>query len=329
MQNIRKALRSAVVTTLAVAGMTGLVATAQAQDYPSRAIKWIVPYLAGTAPDVTARIVADAMAHILAQPVIIENRGGAGGNLGAQIAARAQADGYTWVYAGSPQATNMRMYAQPGFDVMKDFAHVGRITQSDSVLVVRPDAGFANLQALVTELKRRPGELTYASGGVGSPSHMGAAQLLASTDTRALHVPYKGASESTNAVAGKQVDFAIALVGSSMPLIRSGKIKPLAVLSPQRNPVLKDVPTIAEAGLDGIALVSFSGLSVPKATPEPVQQKIRAALAKALAMPEVRAKIEASGATLVPSTPAQFSDALLAEIALTERLMKSTGVAAQ
>lgn len=322
-------IRRALVLAAAAATVLTTTAGAHAQDYPSRPIKWIVPYLAGTAPDTTVRITGEAMSKILGQPVVIENRGGVAGNIGAQLAAKAPADGYTWVYSGSPMATNMRMYRKPGFDVMKDFIHVGRITQSDSVIVVNPDSGITSVKQLVEHLRKSPGKMAYASGGVGTPSHMGAELLLAATGTKALHVPYKGASESTNAVAGKQVDFALALIAPALPHIQGGKLVPLAVLSPERNARLDKVPTLAEAGVPGISLVSFGGLGLPKGTPAPVVQKVQDALAKALATPEVREKLEANGAAVVPSTPEQFAQSLQAEIALTEKLMKVANIEPQ
>ncbi|VTU41291.1 Argininosuccinate lyase [Variovorax sp. PBS-H4] len=322
-------IRRALVLAAAAAAALATTAGAHAQDYPSRPIKWIVPYLAGTAPDTTVRITGDAMSKILGQPIVIENRGGVAGNIGAQLAAKAPADGYTWVYSGSPMATNMRMYRKPGFDVMKDFIHVGRITQSDSVIVVNPDSGITSVKQLVEHLRKSPGKMAYASGGVGTPSHMGAELILAATGTKALHVPYKGASESTNAVAGKQVDFALSLVAPALPHIQGGKLVPLAVLSPERNVRLDKVPTLAEAGVPGISLVSFGGLALPKGTPAPVVQKVREALGQALATPEVREKLEANGAAVVPSTPEQFAQSLQAEIALTEKLMKVANIEPQ
>lgn len=317
-------LKLAVTLALAVCGSNGI-----AQDYPTRSIKWIVPFLPGTAPDITVRVVGDAVARTIGQPVVIENRGGAGGNIGAQIAARAPADGYTWVYSSSPMATNMRMHKQPGFDVMKDFTHVGRISQSDSLIVVRPESGINSVNELIARLRSSPSQMSFASGGIGTPSHMGVELLLSSTGTKALHVPYKGASESTNAVVSQQVDFAVALVGPSLPYLQSGKLKPLAVLSPQRNALLREVPTIAEAGVSGFTVVSFGGLSVPKATPTPVVEKIRAALDQALSLPEVRTKLEATGATLMPGSGAEFTQALQDEITNTERVMKIAQISAQ
>lgn len=324
MQNIRR--RSLV---LAAAGLA-LGSAALAQDnFPSRPIKWIVPYLPGTAPDITVRITAEALSGILKQPVVVENKGGAAGNLGAQIAARAPADGYTWVYSATPMATNMRMYRKPGFDVMKDFIHVGGITRSDVVLVVAADSGIQSAKELIDRTRKQPGKLSYASGGVGTPAHMGAELILRSTDAQALHVPYKGASESANAVLGKQVDFALTITSVSLPHIAGGKLKALAVTAPTRNPRLPDVPTLAEAGVPGVSLVSFGGLSLPAGTPAPIVQRVSEALQKALADPEVRKKLEANGAAVVASKSEEFAQNLQSEIALTEKMMKVAGIEAQ
>ena len=305
---------------LAAMGLQG--AAAQAQDYPVRAIKWIVPYLAGTAPDSTVRIVADAMASELKQPVVVDNKGGAAGNLGAQIAARAAPDGYTWVYSATTMSTSMRMYKKPGYDVMKDFTHVGRITMSDLVVAVHPDAGFATLKDLLDKAHKQPGKLTYGTGGVGTPAHMAAELILNAAGAKALHVPYKGASESANAVLGRQVDFALTISSVSLPHVLGGKAQALAVTGARRNPRLPNVPTLAEAGLPGVAVASFGGLSVPAATPAAVVKRIEDALAKVLANPEVRARLEANGGIVLPSTPQEYADNLRSEIALTERMMK-------
>ena len=311
-------------------GVTVAVAAgAQAQDFPSRAIQWVVPYLAGTAPDTTVRITAEAMSQILKQPVVVVNKGGVAGNLGAQFAAKAAPDGYTWVYSASPMATSMRMYRKPGFDVMKDFTHVGRITYSDLVLVVNPESGIRTVKELVERGRGNPGKLTYASGGVGSPAHMGAELILKSAGVQALHVPYKGASESANAVLGKQVDFALTISSVSLPHIQGGKLNALAVTAPQRNSRLAQVPTLAEAGIPDVTLVSFGGLSVPVGTPAPVVKRIGDALNQALADPQVRAKLEANGGIVAPAGADEYAQNLKAEIALTEKLMKVAGIEQQ
>jgi tripartite-type tricarboxylate transporter receptor subunit TctC len=308
--------------TIALATFAFAAAATQAQEFPSRPIKWIVPYLAGTGPDSTVRIVADAMSEILKQPVVVDNKGGAAGNLGAQIAARSAPDGYTWVYSATTMSASMRMYRKPGYDVMKDFTHVGRISQSDVLLVVHPDSGIASTRELIERARKNPGKLSYGSGGVGTPAHMGAELMLKSSGAQALHVPYKGASESVNAVLGKQVDFALALASVAIPQIRAGKLAALAVTGPRRNPRLPNVPTLAEAGVPNVQLVSFGGLSVPAGTPPAITRRIGDALQKALSQPDVRAKLEANGSLVVPSTGEEFAHDLRAEIALTEKMMK-------
>ncbi|MBL8334582.1 MAG: tripartite tricarboxylate transporter substrate binding protein [Rubrivivax sp.] len=296
---------------------------APAQDaYPNRTIRWFVPFLAGTAPDTTVRIVADAMALELKQNIVVENKPGVAGNLGAQAAARAPADGYTWVYSSSPMAAAMRMHRKPGFDVMKDFVHIGRIAYSDLTVVAPVDAGTPTLQALLDKARRQPGKLMFASGGIGSPAHMGGELMLATAGADATHVPFKGATESVNAVVGRQVGFALAISSVALLQVQSGKVLPLAVTGPQRNPKLPQVPTLQEAGV-AMTLQSFGGLSVPAGTPAPVVARIGDALAKVLAQPEVRAKLEANGGLAAPSTPEQYTEQLRAEIGLAERLMKA------
>lgn len=312
-----------------VLGLTlAAAASAHAQDFPARSIKWIVPYLPGTSPDLTVRIIGEAMSGILKQPVVVENKAGVAGNLGAQQAARSAPDGYTWVYSGSPMATSMRMYRKPGYDALKDFVHVGRIGISDLTVVTSPDTGIKSMKDLVERARANPGKLSYASGGIGSPAHMGAELLLNAGAAQALHVPYKGASESVNAVIGKQVDFALTITSVSLPYVQSGKLVPLAVTGPMRHPRMPIVPTLAQAGVP-VTLASFGGLSVPAGTPATIVQRISDALDAALARPETRAKIEALGGQVAPSTPQEFADAIKAEIVVTEKMMKIAGLEAQ
>lgn len=310
---------------LAALAATPLVAqTAHAQDpadFPSRPIRWIVPYLPGTGPDITARIVAEGMARELKASIIVENKAGAAGNLGAQIAARAPADGLTWIYSADPMSTSMRMYRKPGYDVMKDFVHVGRISDTDIMLVVNPESGIESVQDLLERARKNPGKLTYASGGIGSPAHMGTELMLHTAGVTALHVPYKGASESANAVMSKQVDFALTVSGVSVPYVQGGKLKALAVTGDRRNPLLPNVPTLKEAGIP-VTLVAFGGISVPKGTPPAIVARIADALNKALAMPEVRGKLQAQGAIVAPSTPEQYASALHDQIGLAEHMMQ-------
>lgn len=297
---------------------------AMAQDpWPARPIKLIVPYLAGTAPDTSARTLADAMGPMLGQPIVVENRPGAAGNLGAQLAARAAPDGLTWVYAASPMAAAMRMYRKPGFDVLKDFTMVGRVSTSDLLVIAPADSGLRSIADLADRARKSPQGLVYASGGIGSPAHMGAELMLQAAGLTANHVPFKGASESVNAVIGKQVDFALAITSVALTQIKSGKVIPLAITAAQRNPVLPQVPTLVEQGLAGAVVVSFGGLAVPAGTPAPIVARINEVLRATLAKPEVKAAIESQGSTPAPSTAQEYAELMRAEIDKTERMMKA------
>ena len=312
----------------ALAATALLCGAAHAQDFPSRPIKWVVPFLPGTSPDLTVRIVAEGMAPLLKQPIVVENKPGAAGNLGAQQAARSPADGYTWVYSSSPMASSMVMYQKPGFDVMKDFTHIGHITTADSLLIVNPASGINSMQELVEYGKKNPGKMSFASGGVGSPAHLGAEMILSAAGVEAVHVPFKGASESTNAVIGKQVEFAMVIFSVGQPHVQSGKLKALAVSGPKRNPRLPNVPTLTESGVP-VTMVSFGGLSVPAGTPKPITERIGAALNQALTTPEVKAKLELLGGTQATSTPEEYAAMLRAEIALTAKMMKAAKIEQQ
>lgn len=313
---------------VAAAALAATSAALAQDNYPSRSIRWIVPYVAGTSPDNTVRIVAETMSEMFKQTIVVENKPGAAGNLGAQAAARSAPDGYTWVYSATPMAMSMRTYKKPGFDVMKDFVHVGRIGTSDLTVVTSPATGITSMRDLVARARKKPCGLMYASGGIGSPAHMGAELMLAAAGVEATHVPYKGATESTNAVIGKQVDFALAITSVALPQIDNGKLVALAVTSPQRHARLAGVPTLAEAGVP-VTLVSIGGLSVPAGTPQPIVQRIADTLNKALARPDVKARIDALGGQTSPSTPQEYAAALRAEIGLTEKLMAAARLEAQ
>ena len=303
-------------------------APAQAQDFPNKPIKWVVPYAPGTAPDQTVRIVADAMVEALKQPIVIENRPGAAGNVGAQMVAKAAPDGYTWIYSGSPMSTNMRMYKQPGFDVMKDFIHVGRIGISELVVVTNPQTGITSMKDLVAQARKNPGKLSYATGGVGSPAHMAGALVLSVAGADALHVPFKGANESTQAVIGRQVDYALALSTVVIPHIQSGRLVALAVSGKSRLPALPNVPTLAEAGVN-TSVSSFGGLSVPAGTPAPVVAKISDALQKAMVNPKAKERMEGIGGQFPPGSGAELTEAFRQEIPLTEAMMRAAKLEAQ
>lgn len=307
--------------TFLAAGIAAAALPAHAQEWPARTIKWIVPYAPGTAPDQTVRAVAEAMAEVLRQPVIVENKAGAGGNIGAQLAARAPADGYTWVYSAAPMAAAMAMHRKPGFDAMKDFVHVSRIGYSDVLLVVNPESGIRSVKDLIDRARREPGKLNFGSGGVGTPAHLGAELMLSIAGVDATHVPFKGAGDAVNALIAKQIDFSLPIFTVALPHVQQKRLVALAVAGPKRNAKLPDVPTLAEAGVPGVSLVSFGGLSVPAGTPPAIVARLNATVRQVLERADVRARLD-NGGTLEASTPEQYTEELRAEIAKTDRMVK-------
>lgn len=306
--------------------LLGLNAARAAQPWPARPIKWIVPYLAGTGPDTTARVIHEAVARELGQPVIIENRGGVGGNLGARLAAKAAPDGYTWIYSSAPMAASMHMYKAPGYDALKDFQHVMGLTSSDIVLIVNAASDIRTLDDLVARARQAPGKLDYASGGVGTPSHLGVELLLSAVDVQITHVPYKGASEIVNAVLGKQVSMGAPIFSVAYANIQAGKLRALAIAGPRRNPKLPQVPTLAELGVRGVELMSWGGVSVPAGTPEPIVARMRAAFEKALRQPSVVAALEEQGGNVSPMDAEAYRRAFTREMELTEAMMKKASI---
>ena len=314
---------------LAAAALLPSPALAQTGDWPNRPIKLILPFLPGTAPDITMRPLAEMMGSILKQPIIIENRAGAAGNLGAQLAARAAPDGYTWVYASSTMAASMRMYKVPGFDALKDFAMVGRISKADLLLIAPLDSGLRTLGDLIDRARKSPGKLNFASCGVGTPAHLSAELMLSVAGVTATHVPYKGATESLNAVLGKQVDFAMTITSVSLPQWKAGKIAALGITAGARNQAAPEVPTLIEQGLAGVEVGSFGGLAVPAGTPPAIVKRLNEVMREALAHPEMRAKLAAQGNAPEPSSPEEFTAIMRAEIGLTEKMMKAARLEAQ
>ncbi|MGE8441669.1 MAG: Bug family tripartite tricarboxylate transporter substrate binding protein [Comamonas testosteroni] len=311
---------------LGAAGLGAVGLSAQAQSWPSRPIKWVVPYMAGTGPDNAARIVSEALSQQLGQPVVIENRPGAGGNIGARQVARAAADGYTLLYSGSPMAAAMRMYKNPGFEVFKDFQHVMGMSRSDILLVVHPGSGLRSLADLVAASQSR--DIDYASGGVGTPSHLGVELLLSALQIKATHVPYKGASDLVNAVLGQQVVFAAPIFSVAYPHVQAGRLIPLAVAGEQRNEKLPQVPTLEETGVKNVHLSSWGGLSVPRDTPEAVTTRLRNAMDAVLSQPKVRQMLEMDGGKVQVLDSAAYTQAFEHELKFTETMMKRIGLQA-
>ncbi|GLC90708.1 hypothetical protein Tamer19_01160 [Cupriavidus sp. TA19] len=298
-----------VLTTVALFAALASAGAAQSSPYPDRPIKLIVPYAAGGTTDIIARIVGTHLGPVLGQPVVVENRPGAGGAVGSAYAAKQPADGYTLVMeVESSHAVNPNVYVKTAYDPVKDFAPISNLADVPNVLVVNPSFPAADLQAFIRLLKANPGKYSFGSSGNGGLSHMNGELFMNATGTRMLHVPYKGLGPALNDAVAGQIQVVFDNIPSSSALIQGGRLKPLAVAAKQRLKVLPNVPTYAEAGLPAMNNPSWFGLAAPAGTPAPVLDKLNQAVRKVLAEPDVIAAIEKQGAIPAPTSRQAFSE---------------------
>ncbi|RAP60236.1 ABC transporter substrate-binding protein [Achromobacter sp. HZ01] len=284
-----------------------------AAEYPDRPIRLVVPYAVGGTTDIIARVVGNKLGERLGQSVIIENRPGAGGNIGSAYAAKQPADGYTLVMAvESSHAVNPNVYARSSYDPVKDFAPISNLADVPNVLVVNPTLPARNLASFLQLLKANPDKYAFGSSGNGGLSHMNGELFLKTTGTRMLHVPYKGLGPALNDLVAGQVQVVFDNIPSSYPLIQGERLRPLAVAARQRLKVLPDVPTYAEAGLPAMNNPSWFGLAAPAGVPESVLDKLNQAVRAALADPDTVAAIERQGAVPSPMSREEFG-ALIAK----------------
>lgn len=325
----RRALLAGPLAWLAFTG----VQVAQAQTaYPNRPIVMVVPQAAGGTNDIVGRLVSQKLGEVLGGSVVVENRPGAGGNIGTQIAARAPKEGYTLLMTiSSSQAINPALYKTPGFDPVKDFRPVSLIGAVPNVLLVHPSFPAKSVSELLTLAKAKPGQYQYASAGNGTLNHLLGEMLNSMAGVSLQHVPYKGVAPALNDVLGGQLPMLFASLPSSLAYIKAGKLRALAVSGATRSPVLPEVPTLAET-LPGYNGTLWIGLFAPAGVPQEVLARLQDGMAKALASNDLRAKLEQQGVELAgtpekPVTPEQFSTLLADDIAKWARIVKSSGAA--
>jgi tripartite-type tricarboxylate transporter receptor subunit TctC len=302
---------------------------AHAQDkYPSKPVKIIVPYAPGGPNDIVARLLASKLAEIEKQSFIVENKPGGGSNIGADFVAKAPADGYTLLIAATSHAINMSLFPrdQLKYDLLKDLAPVSMIMTGPLVLVTRPDFPANNLKELVAVAKSKPGELSFASSGNGSSTHLGGEMLNSVAGIKTIHVPYKGSGPGLTDVMGGQTTYMVDTMISATPFVTGGKLKALAVTGKKRSPVLPNVPTVAEQGYPNFEAVAFIGMMAPAATPAAIVDKINGDLQKILAMPEIKDKLAAQGFTAEWMKPADFGSYLAKEVPKWGAIVKSANV---
>jgi len=310
----------------ALALATAATVPAHAQEYPDKPIRMIAPFPPGGGVDVIARLIAQKLSLALGKPVIVDNRPGAAGNISTEAVARAQPDGYTiGIGTGSTLAGNPNLYRSLPFDVRKDLAPVGQIFSLPNFLIVDPSLGVSSLNELITLLRAKPGQISYGSAGSGHVMHLVAELMKSVANVDIVHVPYKGAAPAlTDLLAGRiQIIFMPSL--DAVRVIKSGKVRGLAVTAPSRSIVLPDVPTFAEAGLAGMELVSWAGVIAPAGTPKAIIDRLNSEIVKALALPDVREMLLSLGAPATPSTPAQFGSLIERDLQRWGELIRVSG----
>lgn len=271
---------------------------ALADNYPSKPIRLIVPFPASGATDLLARAIAQKVGANMGQQIVVDNRPGAGGAIGSDMAAKAAPDGYTLLLGASTTLTlNPAIRPNLGYDPIKSFTPLGLVADMSLVLVANPDTPIRSLKDLVTQAKASPDKFSYGSFGTGSSVHFGGEMLKSATGIRMVHVPFNGSAPSLTALAGGQVQVAVDTIVATLPLIKGGKIRPVAVLSPQRLPALPQVPTVAESGYPGFQMGTWFALLAPAGLPAPVQQKLEKALAEVANAPATRARMAELGLT--------------------------------
>lgn len=302
-----------------------LPAVSWAQSYPSRPIRLIVPFPPAGGADNLARIVLPKVAELLGQSIVIDNKPGAGGNLGSEQVARAAADGYTLLYGtNGTHGINHALYTRTGFE-LRDFVALGRMSYIPAVLVVSPALPVNNIQQLVAYLKANPNKVSFASAGNGTTSHMAGESFRRMADVDIQHIPYKGGGPALTGLLGGDVQIMIDLTANLMPQVRAGKLRALAVTAKQRVPSLPDLPTLDESGLKGFDLVASDGIYAPIGTPVMVVEKFNAALNRALADPEVMERLRARGAEPIAGTPQEHAAHITREFPMWAKLVRDNG----
>lgn len=312
---------------LLAAGLLGLasITTAQAQAWPAKPVKLVVPYPPGGPTDIVARVVAQHLSEQTGQQFVVENKAGAGGNLGAEAVARSAADGYTLLVATTAHAINMAMFKNLTYDVQRDFVPVSLLTQGPLVLVANPAFPGKSVTEVIAQARAKPGQLNYASSGNGQSTHLSAELFNSMAGVKLNHVPYKGSAPALTDVIAGQVPLMFDTMLSAMPFVKAGKLKAIAVTSPQRSPVAPDVPTVAESGLPGYEVFAWNGLFAPTGTPAAVLVRLGDEMKKTLNLPEVKEKFALQGFAATYTTPEQGAAFVRAEVDKWARAVKLSG----
>ena len=303
-----------------------LAPSAYAQSYPNKPIRLVCPFPPGGAVDIASRALAHELTQTLGQPVTVDNRPGAGGNIGADIVAKSPADGYTLLMTTSGiMAINPALYSKLSFDPLKDFASVSTVVSLNNVLVLNPNVPYKSVREVIAAAKAQPGKLTYASSGNGTSIHLSGELFKSMTGVDMLHIPYKGSAPAVTDLLGGQVNMMFDNIPSSLPHIKAGKLRALAVTGAKRSQLLPDLPTIAEAGVPGYDSYVWFGVVAPAGTPPEIVARLNAALVKTAATPSFHDRLTEQGYDVASSTPEQMAASIRAEIAKWGKIVKASG----
>lgn len=297
-----------------------------AQTYPTQTIKIVVGFSPGGVPDIAARVIGQQMSENWRQPVVVENKLGAGSNIAAQLVANAPSDGYTLLSISSAFAISPAIYSSMAFDPVKDFSGITLTATGPALVLISPNLKVNTMKELVDYAAKNPGKVTYSSAGVGSGSHFAAELIQAKTNIELLHIPTKGIPDAIAEVMSGRVDFFISPYASAINLVRSGKVRAIAITSSKRFKDLPSLPTVSESGVPGYKWEFWYGLVAPAKTPKPILQKIALEVKRILELPNVKERFDELGTTAVSNTPEQFDKFIAAEIADFSRLAKQSGI---
>jgi tripartite-type tricarboxylate transporter receptor subunit TctC len=301
----------------------------QAQDaWPSRPVRFILPFPPGGGTDILGRLIAERLSASLGQPVVTENRGGAGGNVGAEAAARSAPDGYTIVLVAPSLAISPTLYSKINYDPVKDFAPVSLVATVPNVMITQASLPVQNLQEFIAFAKAKPGALNFGSGGAGTSNHLAGELFNIVTGAKLVHIPYKGVNLAMQDVLAGNVHLVFIGIPAAAPHIKAGKLRALALVAPQRSAALPEVPTVAEAGLRDFEVTTWYGVLAPAGTPRSVVTRLNAELVKIMHSPELKEKLAATGTDPLTSTPEEFADYIKREIAKWGDVVRKAGVKA-
>jgi tripartite-type tricarboxylate transporter receptor subunit TctC len=300
-------------------------AIAQSTSYPIRPLRFIVPYAAGGNGDIVSRIIAHKLVTQLGQQIVIDNRGGAGGNIGAEVAARAAADGYTLMLGTNTHAINMSLYARPGYDIQKDFAPITLATSAPMVLIVHPSQPAKTIREFIALAKAHPGKLNYASGGSGSSAHVITELFKSMAGVQLTHVAYKGVAQATTDLIAGQIQMSFNSTASALVHMQAGRVRALAISTATRSAAAPGLPTVAESGLPGFDAGIWQGVFAPARTAPEIIMRLNREITGALGSSDVKDQLGVQGVDTQPSTPEQFAVFLRAEIAKWAKVIKTAG----